>query len=201
MIMNQPMQLHPTTEERKKWWLLCYAFTSMEKAIQSCQLIEELCSNNRHPLFEPLVLATHTYYARPFKLSREVGKLDKKIVPDGLIGIHDCLIHFRDGVFCHTDAGYSSAANRPMHHVVYSLHANSREFSTSNPLPEIAAYRDFEAHCKAMAVIFRSEIIELEKTYSHCLPALEGDFLMALNDSTELFIPHTLPTRGILNYP
>lgn len=172
----------------------------MQKAIKCCQQVESHCANNRHPLFEPLILAVHTYYARPFKPNHGAGKLSKEIVPVGLVGIHDCLIHFRDGVFCHTDAGNSTAANRPMHDVVYSQHGSLHEFSTSNPLPDIAAYRDFEAHCTAMAVIFRSEIIKFEKMYSHCLPVLDGDFLLTLQESTELFIPHTLPIQGILNY-
>ncbi len=191
----------PSASDRKRWWLLCYAYTSMEKAIKCCQMIQIMCPNNSHPLFEPLILAIHAYYARPFKPNNVVGKLSKEMVPDGLVGIHDCLIHFRDGVFCHTDAGNSSAANRPMHDLVYSQHQSISEFSTSNPLPDIAAYSDFEAHCMAMAVIFRSKIIVFEKIYSHCLPTQEGDFLMTLHDSADLFIPHTLPTRGILHYP
>jgi hypothetical protein len=191
----------PTTEKRRQWWLLCYAYTSMKKAICGCQLIEKLCSDNRHPLFAPLTVAIHTYYARTFKKSKGVGSLPDDMIPSDRIGIHRWLEHFRDSVLSHTDANHAEVANRPMHDLVYSVDGDSLEFSTSDPLPNIDAYRDVEAHCASMAMIFLTKIIELQKKYHDFMPSINGDFLMTLDDSLDLFIPHTLPEQGTLNYP
>lgn len=198
--MQLPIPASPTTEERKQWWLLCYAVTSMEKAIESCRLIKMHCADNRQPLFEPLIVALHSYYSRPFGPNHGVGRLSEDFVPSERIGIHRCLLHFRNSVLSHTDSRPSKEANRPMHDVVYSRKGDLREFSTSSPLPAIGAYYDFADHCSVMDIIFRTKILEFEKRYCHCLPMHNGDFLMTLDDSLDLFTPHTLPIQGTLHY-
>lgn len=172
----------------------------MEKAIRSCQLIQNLCPDNRHPIFEPLAVAVHTYYARPFKNSKGVGRLSDEMIPPEKIGIHHWLEHFRDSVLTHTDADHTDSANRPMHDVVYFVDSDGRGFSTSSPLPQVDAYRDAEKHCDAMSNIFLSKIKEFEQRFPNLMPFTEGNFLMTLDNSTELFTPHTLPGQGTLHY-
>jgi hypothetical protein len=191
---------NPSAAERKRWWLLCYAYTSMEKVIQCCQMIEYLCPDNRHPLFSPLTVAVHAYYSRPFQRKKGAGKLSADLIPKERTGVHSWLLHFRDCVLVHTDAEKSEIAGRPMHDVVYSLDETGREFSTSDPLPRVESYTDAKAHCVAMAKIFRTKILTLEAQYSHLLPAEHGHFLMSLIDSEMLFVPHILPVSDTLHY-
>ncbi len=190
----------PVADERKRWWLFCYAYTSMEKAIRCCQLIENLCPDNRHALFSPLTVAVHAYYSRPFERNKGVGKLSTDLIPKERTGVHRWLVHFRDCVLVHTDANESEIAGRPMHDVVYSLDDAGREFSTSDPLPRVESYTDAKSHCVAMAKIFRSKILEFEAQYNHLLPATNGHFLLSLENSEMLFVPHVLPTSDTLHY-
>jgi hypothetical protein len=190
----------PSIAERKRWWLLCYAYTSMEKAIRCCEMIEGLCTDNRHPLFSALTVAVHTYYSRPFERNKGAGRLSADLIPKERTGVHSWLLHFRDCVLVHTDAEDSKIAGRPMHDVVYSLDETGREFSTSDPLPQVESYTDAKNHCAAMAKIFRSNILALEAQYTHLLPADNGHFLMSLKESEGLFVPHILPVSDTLHY-
>ena len=87
-----------------------------------------------------------------------------------------------------------------MHDVVYSLDVTGREFSTSDPLPHVASYTDAKFHCAVMANIFRENVLALEKQYNHLLPATNGNYLLSLNDTEALFIPHVLPVSDTLQY-
>lgn len=198
--MNTENPSIPCVAERKYWWLLCYAYTSMEKAIQCCVMIEGLCPDNRHLLFSPLTVAVHAYYSRPFGTNKGAGKLSADLIPNERTGIHRWLLHFRDCVLVHTDANDSEIAGRPMHDVVYSFDDTGREFSTSDPLPRVESYTDAKAHCVVMAQVFRSKIMALEAQYSHLLPAENGHFLMSLKESEGLFVPHILPGSDTLHY-
>jgi hypothetical protein len=198
--MQLPIPASPSTEERKQWWLLCYAYTSMEKAIRCCELIEILCPDNRHALFSPLMLSVHAYYSRPFQRNKGAGKLSEDLVPKRRTKVHRWLLHFRNCVLIHTDAEESEIAGRPMHDVVYSLSDTGREFSTSDPLPRAESYADAKKHCVAMARIFRASILAFEEHFSHLLPAEMGHFLLSLKDSESLFIPHVVPVSDTLHY-
>jgi hypothetical protein len=199
MEITDPMS--PTAAERRQWWLFCYAFNSMKKAIKCCQLIENLCTDNKDTIFEPLVVAIHTYYARPFKKSRGVDRLSDDIVPIDRKGIHDVLVDFRDSVFSHTDANLNTVAQRPMHDVVYSVVKGQGVYTTSAPHLAIETYRDVGHHCAVMSKIFHSKITEFELRFSILIPSCEGHFLMNLDDSLDLFTPHILPSQGTLHYP
>ena len=162
-----PTPLHqPDTEERKQLWLLCYAATSMEKAIQCSCLIKMNCPNNQHVLFEPLIVALHSYYARPFGPNFGVGRLEEDVIPDAQKCIHNFLIHFRNKVLSHASALVSPEVNRPMHDVVYSRKGGHREFSTSCPSPTIENYEEVSRHCQFMHKIFRLKIIEFASKYN-----------------------------------
>ena len=82
----------PTIDERKRWWLLCYGVTAMDKVMRSCDLIVERCQRDADPLFPPLAMTVHIYYARPFKRNRGVNSLPESIVPADHLGIHRWLL-------------------------------------------------------------------------------------------------------------
>jgi len=186
--------------ERKQWWLYCYAVTSMEKAVDTCEILIAECPDNRHRLFPALSLAVHTFYARPFKKSRRVGQLPDDIVPQSARGIHHWLVHFRDAVFSHTDANHSEAAGQPMHDVVYSQFGANKIFSTSDPRVRIEAYHNARNHCASMREMFLGRVLEFHCQYPDLLPVGDGDFLLGLDGAGDLFMPHTVPIEATLNY-
>ena len=120
----------------------------MEKAIKLCELITTLCSDNSNPLFQPLSLAVHAYYASPFKFNRGVGRLPVHLVPTAAKWIHGWLEHFRDGVMSHIDANTSETAGRPMNDVVYSVTGSKRQFSTQQARAPLQAYSDAREHVR-----------------------------------------------------
>lgn len=178
----------PTLDERKRWWLLCYAITSMEKAIDSCNMIAEHCPDNRHPLFQHLSLSVHTYYARPFVRSAVVGSLSSTLIPEDAKGIHSWLRHFRDGVMAHIDAGDSKTAGHPMNDVIYSIEGKKRQFSTLEARARPCAYADAKAHCEAMIAVFQDETADLIERFHGLLPQSDGEYLLSLADGSPLFV-------------
>jgi hypothetical protein len=183
--------MNPTKEERQRWWLLCYAVTSMEKAIDTCDLLIQQCSDNRSKLFQPLSLAVHAYYTRPFKRSKCVGSLPHDLVPASSMGIHRWLEHFRDGVLAHTDADHKQEAGRPMHDVVYSVRGTV--FSTADPRALITAYRDAKGHCIAMRKVFFVELMKFHESFDNLMPSSDGDFLLNLDTTQPLFTSYGVP--------
>ena len=198
--MKPTIKYQPSSEERKQWWLFCYAITSMDKAIECCRLVKLHCFDNRHELYEPLIVAAHSNYARPFGPNHGAGKLNEETVPSALIPIHRWIIDFRNKVLSHTSALHHEQANRPMHDVVCKRSGQNHEYSTSCPMPTIESYEDFANHCCIMRKMFRAKILEFEKKYSHLMPSQDGDFLLSLDESLDLFIPHILPTSSIISY-
>jgi hypothetical protein len=190
----------PTVDERKRWWLLCHAYTSLEKAEMICQQIIHLCSSNDHPLFLPLSVSTHIFYGRAFKKSRAVGFLKDDIIPADSTGIHKWLIHFRDSVFAHTDADHFEAAGKPMHDLVYSISDDDTKFLTSDPRPRPEAYADVLKHIVRMKELIFSEIRGFHKKYSELLPKENGDYLFLLDGEKVLFELHRMPTEANLHY-
>lgn len=191
----------PTIDERKRWWLLYYGITSMEKAIKSCDLIAQHCTTNADPLFQPLSLAVHAFYARPFKSNGSAGRLPRDLVPDGAKGIHSWLEHFRDGVMSHIDPKVSETAGHPMNDVVYTISGSKRQFSTLEARPSVEAYSDARAHYEAMIEVFEDEITGLLERFHGLLPQSDGEYSLSIADGTPLFIAgYVMPVRSNLNY-
>jgi len=193
--------MNPTKEERQQWWLLCYAFTSMGKAIETCDVLIRQCGDNSHELFPALSLAIHVYYTRPFKRNRGVGSLKAdELVPASSLGIHQWLEHFRDGILVHNDAEHKQEAGHPMNNVVYSVVGDRTIFSTSCPRALIDNYRAAKVHCAAMREVFSVELMKFHESFSALMPSSDGDFLLDLDPTHALFVSHAVPVQSVINY-
>jgi hypothetical protein len=190
----------PSEEERKRWWLLCHAYTALEKSETICQQIMQHCPSNDHPLFLPLSVSVHIFCGRAFKGSRVVGCLRDDIIPPDSSGIHESLLHFRDGVFAHTDANHFDPAGKPMHDVVYSVSDSRTEFLTSDPRPRPEYYMDVLKHCKRMKKIIFEELMVFHDAYAELLPTAIGQYLFILDPLKPLFEFHDMPVWTTLHY-
>jgi hypothetical protein len=191
----------PTIQDRQRWWLLYYGITSMEKAIKSCDLIAQHCTTNADPLFQPLSLAVHAFYARPFKGNGKAGSLPRDLVPDDAKGIHSWLEHFRDGVMAHVDPKKTVTAGHPMNDVVYTICGSKRQFSTLEARPSVEVYTDARAHCEVMIDVFQNSITGFLESFHRLLPQHDGLHLLSIADGTPLFIDgYVMPVRSHLNY-
>ena len=169
----------------------------MEKTIATCKLLVAICDTNLHPLFLPLAVAAHSFYARPFKDSRRVGKLSEDFLLPKQIGIHKWIMAFRDGVFSHIDASESKAAGRAMHDVVYSNDGEDQIFSTSDPLPRPSAYRKVSAQANLVRKMLVKRVNGFHDAHGDLIPDDDGHFLLSLSTVTPLFIPYTVPQQSI----
>ena len=191
---------NPTSAEKKRWWLLCYANTSLEKTIKTCAQLHEACASNTSPLFSPLSLAIHAFYARPFKNNRGVGSLSDEIIPADARGIHDWLIHFRDSVLAHTDANAAEVSGCPMHEVVYSNLRGKRQFLTCDPSARPESYRDVAVHSERLRRIILEEIVYIHTLYDSLIPKEDGDYLLQFKESDPLFRPYAMQDQAVLKY-
>ena len=191
----------PTIDERKRWWLLCYGMTSMEKALSACDLLLEHCPDNRHPLFQPLSVAVHAYYVRPFKRNRAVGKLPETMIPASSIAIHHWLEDFRDSVMAHIDADHNEVAGRPMNDVIYTIEGAKRRFTTCDPRGHIEFYVDARAHIDAMFNLLADGLLDIHKRFGYLIPDSDGDYLLSLADDSPVFIEVDAgPIQSVLTY-
>lgn len=172
----------------------------MEKAIETCDLIEAICDTNQHIAFYPLATAAHSFYGRPFKRSNGVGRLNADMIPPESNGIHQWLIHFRDGAYAHLDANHDDIAGRPMHDVVYSHGPDGNLLTTCDARAPLSAYKDARNHAKIIQAIFMDEIFYFHNRFLDMIPTTEGDFLLSLDSATDLFIPYSMQSHSVIHY-
>lgn len=190
-----------TKQDRQRWWLLCYGLTAMQKASITARQLVGLCNSNRDPLFLPLAVATHTFYARPFMDNKGVGRIEDSIIPARASGIHDWLMTFRCKAYCHTDAKNVADTGIPWNDVVYEIDDGINEITTKTPCAQISNYAEAIDHFDTMhGVIFR-EIRMLEETYCHLIPKDSGHYELRVDmPLKKLFIPHTPCESSTLNF-
>ena len=199
-IVVQKME-EPTIDERKRWWLICYAITSMEKAKAACGQIADHCTDWDHPLFEPLALAVHTFYSRPFIKNFGVGTLEAGVVPKSQSGVHKWLTHFRSGAMAHTDATPDKIAGHPLNDVVYFIKDGDYGFSTLYPRTEPKSYVAASKHCSRMIDVFQSHLSFYYFRFRYLMPDTDGEHLLSLDPDTPLFLlDYVTPTNAIFHY-
>jgi hypothetical protein len=184
----------PDAETRKRWWLLCYGITSMQKATSTASILLSSCDSNLHPLFLPLAVATHAFYARPFKMSKGAGVIEKEFIPPESTGIHAWLIDFRDGAYSHTDALPRKEAERPLNDVVYEINNGIPHIATYSPSAQIEDYGKALRHFAAMEALFALEIASFHKRHLDFIPRGTGHYKLSLDPLENIFIPY--PTGG-----
>ena len=190
----------PDSDTRKRWWLLCYGLTAMQKASHTAQQLVSLCKSNRDPLFLPLAVAVHAFYARPFSKNEGVGRIDQSIVPPDLIGWHEWLMAFRMKAYCHTDSFKMKDSSEVWNDVVFEIDGGIKEISTKTPCVQVEDYIPVIDHCEIMDRMFFLEIHKLNEIYRDLIPAETGDYELRVDmPGEQLFIPYTPTHRVTLN--
>ncbi|WP_411825396.1 hypothetical protein [Luteolibacter sp. AS25] len=191
----------PTIDERRRWWSFCYSITAMNKAKAACDRIAEHCEDWDHPLFEPLALAVHTFYSRPFLNSYGAGRLEATIVPEVQKGIHEWLTHFRSSFMAHTDATEDRWAGRVINEVVYYCAGEKMGFTTLYGRSPLSQYVDAGIHCSKMVEVFQAKLTEFYRDYGHLMPLEQGEYLLSLEpDSPTFRLGHITPDRDTFIY-
>jgi hypothetical protein len=88
-------------EIRIEYWKYHTAALSFE---QARNVVEQLMvMNNRDPMFYPLMVSMHVFYARPFKHQKKSRNLNQDLIPSDLLRAHEMVMNLRDRIFAHND--------------------------------------------------------------------------------------------------
>ncbi len=94
-----------TSEEfaaTKSLWKFFYTHQCLRHVANACTFILQNGISENHPAYYLLVVVIYALYGRPFKDTKVVGMLSKKIVPAEFRPLHKIMIELRDEVYAHT---------------------------------------------------------------------------------------------------
>jgi hypothetical protein len=92
-----------TLEDFRRLWLMNQAHMAFLAVYEASNHIIKNNLKYGDELFYPLFTSIVINYARPFKNSRNVGKLVGEMVPAESEDLHKSLIVFRDTIIAHSD--------------------------------------------------------------------------------------------------
>ena len=88
-------------EIRIEYWKYHTAALSFE---QARNVVEQLMTmSNIHPMFYPLMVSMHVFYARPFKHQKISRNISDDLIPSKFLSAHEMVINLRDRIFAHND--------------------------------------------------------------------------------------------------
>jgi len=88
-------------EIRIEYWKYHTAALSFE---QARNVVKQLMAmNNSDPMFYPLMVSMHVFYARPFKHQKRSRNLTQDLIPNDFLSAHEMVMNLRDRIFAHND--------------------------------------------------------------------------------------------------
>src|SRR5262249_49626147 len=140
----------------------------------ACTFILRNSIDENHPAYYPLVVAIYALYGRPFKDTKVVGVLSRKLVPPEFRPLHKIMIELRDEVYAHSEPGRKSEVR-----VRVSYTGGSRVGRLIGPeffsrLPTLSKIIEL---CQAMQTTVNGQIGKLQNRYFPTqLPKEPGDY-------------------------
>jgi hypothetical protein len=99
---------------KKTLWKLAYAKQAVSHILTTCEFYEKYVSDDRHPMYIPLICSICVTYARPFTDNGGVGMISTKFARHAepkLQRTHDLLLASRMHFYAHTDATLTVASS------------------------------------------------------------------------------------------
>jgi len=87
----------------KRLWKAMFAISAFRSAIAAIDLIVREKMDGNDKVYNALIAAVFTQYARPFTANNGVGPLNPKIIPKHLRPLHGQLMTFRHQMFAHSN--------------------------------------------------------------------------------------------------
>lgn len=173
---------------RKQLWLAIYALNSFEKSEQTCTHLIDHCVENTHPLFAPLSMAVHIYYARPFLKSNGIDQryiYKEDHIPSSLKELHDFLFTFRNKIFAHVEALTIEEFGFEVHDVVVKILPNKEKIlSPSTPTGIFEAYKEALHVIKYMKLKAESKVSKIIDENKEFFPVEIGEYTLLLKGDT-----------------
>ena len=86
----------------KSLWKFIYAQECFRHVESTCAFILQNGIDENQPAYYPLVVGIYALYGKPFKHTKVVGMLPRKIIPAEFQRLHNIMIEHRDEVYAHT---------------------------------------------------------------------------------------------------
>ena len=187
-------------ETRKRWWLLCYGFTSMNEALRGCDMLFSVCDTNKHPAYLPITYYIHTQYGRPFHHNHGVGTIEREIIPEETMHHHRWLMEFRDAVFSHSDSEPAKESGKILNRLVFTVKEDDFIFYTSDPRPALSSYLEARSHIEIIRSELAKRVFVMKKQHEELIPKELGDYLLSLDHIDQPFLPYARPESATLIY-
>jgi hypothetical protein len=92
-------------EDAKLLWKVYYAAPCFQQAREAAQhIFDNKLEKEKSPIFQPLIVAIYTLYAKPFTRSDGVGRLEETFVPNQHLQEHKIMLQHRNEIYAHRDA-------------------------------------------------------------------------------------------------
>jgi len=88
-------------EIRIEYWKYHTAALSFEQARNVAGQL--MAMQNRDPMFYPLMVSLHVFYARPFKHQKKSRNIGEDLIQQEFLGAHRMVLGLRDKIFAHID--------------------------------------------------------------------------------------------------
>ena len=179
----------------KSLWKFVYAQECFRRVEETCAFILQSGIGENHPAYYPLIVAIYALYGKPFKDTKVVGVLPRKIVPTEFRALHDIMLKHRDQVYAHTQPGRENEVRVRVSYIGASRGGLliSTEFYARPPtLSKIIEL------CRVMQTTMEGRRVKLQNRYfpKH-LPKEEGEYpLNVVNPTGPFFLPKQPPLRS-----
>jgi hypothetical protein len=164
-------------------WKLAYARRSFEEVQAACDYLSAQKLSPEDAGYNPLVVAIHVIYARPFKHSRGgIKQLSADLVPEKFRDVHRQMILVRDQVVAHLDANASKLGDLPANHVrIVVTPAGAVNLRTN----EVTARKISISQIRGLAAALGEEITRLMAELARSvgpqtIPRKPGEYLIDL---------------------
>jgi hypothetical protein len=182
-------------EEAKVLWKMFYAGERFKHCRSAAQHITDHKLEKEHPLFQPLLVAVYTLYAKPFRTSRGVGKLSEDIIPQDRLELHEQTLIHRDKIYAHRDAKdedskiqidkYGLANQVRALRLLGHLHLLATDFHSRYPIMS-----EVVELCASLQKKTEYHVEKLWTRYHSQVPPKVGEYLLnVLEDKGDLWLP------------
>jgi hypothetical protein len=182
-----PNHKHPPQSLQNRLWLLVYAKQSFDNARIACDYISKEGIQQADPVYYPLMVGAHVFYARPFGHSRLSGSITSEIVPRRFLPLHARTIKMRNQLIAHLDADASDFVGEPGNRVILEIRGGGHlSISPRRILIDRAEILKLSELASVLVDRVDKQMGELCERNLRQLPAIDGKYVIDLKSQSFL---------------
>jgi hypothetical protein len=184
-----PNHKHPPQSLQNRLWLLVYAKQSFDNARIACDYISQEGIQQADPVYYPLMVGAHVFYARPFGHSRLSGSITSEIVPRRFLPLHARTIKMRNQLIAHLDADASEFVGEPGNRVILEIMAGHVSIHPRRILMDRAEILKLSELASILMDRVDKQMDQLCDRHKELFPAIDGKYVIDLRK--QMFVPYS----------